>query len=642
VLIVFTCSADPRREHTSRPAAFARAGAARPSWWRLLFAGLLFAFACSPENASPTGTPPPEGGSAGGDGQERESGSEPAPDGPSVPADTNVPDSITDARDASSPADVSLGDARDAASIPDAWPGDARETSLIDVPTEADSPGRPADGASDALDVRSSDVTPLPGCDLAASHTRADRALADFLLGFWNGGNQYLDAAEPTNNQSTGYWTFAQGFDALLDGVERTKGRHFSGLVRSFALGQDARGWTSDFYDDENWMALALMRAFDWTNDRIYLDRAVTLFRDIAAAWDSTSARPGGIWWDRAHTQKATASNAGPVITGARLTNKTGDATHLTFARQVYDHWRTTMVDATTFQVSDHVNPDGTIVRWRFTYNEGLMIGAALELYAATGEARYLTDAHSIAAAMVRDQTRSTAAGTVLFDGTNTGCTGDCAQFKGIGYRYLAALLRMDPSHVEYRPVLQGSAEALWTLARRSDSGLFSIDWAGPTMATAITGQQSSAVMALNILAALCGVYPGDPAIGYEAEDALIDHVALEATHLGFSGWGYVAAWAADGQSVEFAVQAPTGGNYRLTFDYAAAAGDAARAVVVNGGAAVPRLVFPSTGSWDAWSEIGATVTLPAGESRIKILYDAAGGSAQYLNLDRLRMAAAP
>jgi hypothetical protein len=161
-------------------------------------------------------------------------------------------------------------------------------------------------------------------------------------------------------------------------------------------------------------------------------------------------------------------------------------------------------------------------------------------------------------------------------------------------------------------------------------------------MATAITGQQSSAVMALNILAALCGVYPGDPAIGYEAEDALIDHVALEATHLGFSGWGYVAAWAADGQSVEFAVQAPTGGNYRLTFDYAAAAGEAARAVVVNGGAAVPRLVFPSTGSWDAWSEIGATVTLPAGESRIKILYDAAGGSAQYLNLDRLRMAAAP
>jgi class 3 adenylate cyclase len=199
----------------------------------------------------------------------------------------------------------------------------------------------------------------------------------------------------------------------------------------------------------------------------------------------------------------------------------------------------------------------------------------------------------------------------------------------------------MDPSHREYRTALEGSAAALWALAR-NPSGLFAIDWGGPTQSTAITGQQSSAVMALNLYAALCGAYPGDTTVGYEAEDATLDHVALEATHSGFSGWGYVAAWAADGQSVDFAVQVPTAGNYRLTFDYAAAAGDASRAVLINGAAAVARLVFPSTGSWDVWAEVGTTVALRAGVNSVTVRYDAGGGSGQYLNLDRLMVAAAP
>jgi predicted alpha-1,6-mannanase (GH76 family) len=619
----------------------------------LLAGGLFVAFACSPDNA---GDPmaPADGGTGAGDAALPDVTNETG----RVP-DASLPDaSLVDARDTSSVSEASSSDARDVSSRADAPHGDALDASSgSDVLPDArdafssdaypaDAPARPADAPSETSDVRWSDIasdgTIVPGCDVATSHGRADRSLADFLLGFWNGGSQYLDAAEPTNNQLTGYWTFAQAFDALLDGVERTNGRHFSGLVRSFSLGQDARSWSSDFYDDENWMALSLMRAFDWTNDRTYLDRAVTLFQDITSAWDSTSARPGGIWWDRAHTQKATASNAGPVITGARLTAKTGDTTHLAFARRVYDHWRSTMVDAMTYQVADHVNPDGTIVRWRFTYNEGLMIGAAVELYLATGEARYLSDAHAIAAAMLRDQTRATAAGAVLFDGTNAGCTGDCAQFKGIGYRYLAALYRLDPSHAEYRPVLQGSAEAVWSLARNATTGLFSIDWSGPTMASAITGQQSSAVMALNLFAKLCGAYPGDPSIGYEAEDAFIDHVALEATHAGFSGWGYVAAWIADRQSVEFTVQVPATGNYRLEFDYAAADGDATRAVLVNGVVSLQRLVFPSTGSWDTWAAVGPTVALGSGLSSVKVLFDAAGGSARYLNLDRLRVVAAP
>jgi predicted alpha-1,6-mannanase (GH76 family) len=48
------------------------------------------------------------------------------------------------------------------------------------------------------------------------------------------------------------------------------------------------------------------------------------------------------------------------------------------------------MVNPVSFQVCDHINPDGTKVWWKFTYNEGLMIGASVELNEATGAAMYL------------------------------------------------------------------------------------------------------------------------------------------------------------------------------------------------------------------------------------------------------------
>jgi predicted alpha-1,6-mannanase (GH76 family) len=474
----------------------------------------------------------------------------------------------------------------------------------------------------------------LTGCDAATAHTRADRSIAQLMFGYWNGVGQYFDALEPSDGRSTGFWTFAQAFDAVLDGVERTGGRRYRGLVASLYAGQNAKTWRSDYYDDENWMALTLIHAYDLTGNRAYLDRAVDLYLDIIAAWDDTSAHPGGIWWNRTHTQKATASNAGPVITGVRLAARTGDVSHLTFARKIYEFWYTTMVDA-TYHVADHINADGTVARGRLTYNEGLMTGAALALLGATGEARFRTEAHGIAQVLATIG-KATSAGRILADGTNTTCIGDCPQWKGIGYRYLAAALRDDPARTAYAPVLQASVEAAWTLARNPTTGYFANDWAGPSTTTAQIEAQSSTAMATNIFAMLCGAYVPPPSAGYEAEDAVLDHVALEETNAGFSGWGYVSAWTGNNQSVEFTVEAPAAGDYRADFAYAAAASEAARVLYVGGAMASPRLAFPSTGAWTSWGHATTTVHLSAGANSVKLAFETARSSANPLNLDRL------
>ena len=484
-------------------------------------------------------------------------------------------------------------------------------------------------GTSDGALADSPAMTPDAGVDAALWHGRADSALASLLVDYWTPG--YLAADSPATGATTGYWTFAQAYDAVLDGVQRTGGAHYAGWIEALYLAQNAIGWSRNYYDDENWMALALIRASDLGGDPAYLDRAKTLYADIEAAWDTTccGAHPGGIWWDRPHTQKATASNAGPVITGVRLAAHTGDARYLMFAQQVYAYWRANMVDPTTYAVTDHITSGGTLVKYRFTYNEGLMIGAATELYGATHDPMYLADAHAIAGYMLSAETR----GGVLFDGDNTHCLNDCAQFKGIGYRYLSELQEVDPRE-DVAAVLAASVQAIWDSARGTGD-LFATDWRGPAQSPVLINAQSSATMALNVYARGLGVAPAGDGT-YQAEDGVDHAIGLERKHAGHQGWAYLAGWNHDGQWVDFHVNVAAAGTYTLALRYAAGAGDASRLVYVNGANAVANQSFASTGSWDTWATVNVPVTLPAGASTISVIYNSSLGSTNYLNLDAL------
>jgi predicted alpha-1,6-mannanase (GH76 family) len=482
----------------------------------------------------------------------------------------------------------------------------------------------------------------LQGCDIPAAHQHAERALAVSLLDFWNGSQQYLNAIAPSDGKLTGYWTYAQVFDALLDGVERSGGLKYKGLVRTFYDGRAARGWLVDYYDDEAWMTMALLRAYDLTADSRYLDTAETIYKDIMTQWDTTccGTHLGGIWWDKKKTQKATASNAGPVVAGVRLAKRTNKPEYLDFAKQAYAFWMSDMVDQKTWAIFDHLSPDGTRGPGALTYNHGLMIGAGLELNAATGEAHYLAESHNFAHYMITNAVRPSSAGPVLNDfGTN--CEGDCAAWKGIGYRYLARLFQKDPTHQDYATLLSNDATAIWTLARDPATDHFGSIWSGPPPATGGVEKQGSAAMALNLYALLCGSDPNAtaPAAGvYEAEEATLNHVALEAMYAGFSGFGYIAAFDKDKQSVSFEVEAAKAGSYSLEWTYTAGAGAATRSVLVAGQPVVAAQAFAATPDWTSWASAKSTVDLLQGKNLIELRYDAAKGGAAALNLDRLRL----
>jgi predicted alpha-1,6-mannanase (GH76 family) len=475
---------------------------------------------------------------------------------------------------------------------------------------------------------------------VATYHNQADQALQSFLVKFWNGGQQYLRNKYPDDGSLSSFWTYANGWDAVMDGVERTGGQQYAGMIETLYLGQNERTWTNDYFDDECWMTLALIRAYDLTSNSNYLNQAESIYADIQTGWETNccGATPGGVWWDKAHTQKATASNAGAALAGVRLYRRTASSSYLTFAQQVYSYWFSNMVDSSTFQVIDHIQFDGTKVLWRFTYNEGLMIGASVELSAATGNASYLTNANNIAGFMISNEVTPTSYGKVLYDGTDSGCGGDCHQFKGPAYRYLSLLYAVDTSKTNYYNVLKASADAIWNRARDTNATIFAVNWAGPVQSTVDELQDNAACMALNRFAELYGTYPGPgiPANQYEAENGVLHNIGLEANGSGFTGWGYIAGWNGDGQWVDFKVNCALPGLRTLAFRYAAGAGDASRLIYINGSNVFPNLSFPGTGAWTTYNTVIVSNALPAGMNTISVIYNSSLGNSNFLNLDNM------
>jgi len=269
-------------------------------------------------------------------------------------------------------------------------------------------------------------------------------------------------------------------------------------------------------------MTLALIKSYELTGNKTYLDRAATLFDDVMGAWDTTccGSTHGGIWWDKGHTQKATASNGGPVIASLLLNKYYGTRKdYKGFASQVYTFWYNNMVNHTTFQVCDNIDAHNGEKRWWvFTYNGGLMLGASVLMYQTFMDPRYLVIGKGIADFILTHETTKTqdGKGPILFDGA--GCSGDCNEFKGITFRYLALYLAQVKTTSLYQ-VMQTNADSIWDNAktRGGNQALFGINWAGPPLPddnTCFQSQQNSAVMALNIFADLYrGTFDSDAAV---------------------------------------------------------------------------------------------------------------------------------
>jgi predicted alpha-1,6-mannanase (GH76 family) len=232
-----------------------------------------------------------------------------------------------------------------------------------------------------------------------------------------------------------------------------------------------------------------MVRMYDLTKDRQYLDIAKTDEAYIRTYWDDTCG--GGVWWDiPGKTYKNAISIELYLKLLASLHNRIpGDTFYLARARQEWNWFRNTGM----------IN-DGNLV------NDGLQtqsgscasLGGLVELYKATGDRSLLARARKIANAVVTGPDLSpkgilTEPCEIPANGFD-GCGNDGPAFKGIFVRNLAELDRAVPGH-PYRGYLRAQAASMYAHDRNAQDQ-YGLSWAGP-FDLANIGRQESAVSLL-------------------------------------------------------------------------------------------------------------------------------------------------
>ncbi|KAI0159593.1 glycoside hydrolase family 76 protein [Xylariaceae sp. FL1272] len=323
--------------------------------------------------------------------------------------------------------------------------------------------------------------------------------------GWWNAGNCLTVLADyavlqPASATTLGIQSVMQKTfeDAQKTIVTATKFYNGVGLpISSYSMvAQEEsdiskRGFDNflnDYYDDEGWWALALIRSYDAIGDQTFLDGAVTIFNDMSQG----ESPCGGIYWSKVDDYTNAIANELYFKVAASLANRVPSqkAHYLNIAEKQWAWFKNSgMIN------SQNLINDGLTTSCKsngqntWTYNQGVILGGLVELYKANGDSTLLSKATAIATAAITFKTKN----GILFEGCEPDCGSDGAQFKGVFMRNLRELHQVAPQDT-FKNFLLTNADSIWNKDRKGD--LLGLSWTGP-YDTATAGTQSSAIDAL-------------------------------------------------------------------------------------------------------------------------------------------------
>ena len=310
---------------------------------------------------------------------------------------------------------------------------------------------------------------------------------------------------EPGDNATFNYWWLAHVIDVRLDAYARTgDGRWLDAAEQTCANIRTRNGGSqfNDFFDDMLWYGLAILRLHDATGNSRYLDDAKLIWEHVVQFGWNDQQGYSMAWRKQQLDYKNTPANGPFVILSCRLGQLIPDVRYRALAQTAYD-WLTNILVRETGFVEDGINRehDGRIdTQWRYTYNQGLYIGAAVELARLTGNPLHLEQASRTAMTAIQEL----GSGGVFRDEGNGG---DEGLFKGVYYRYVGLLLAdLDPHSATAEALssfIRSSTQELWDNSLRGDYLLAANDWSSAPSTKIAYSTQLSAIMALEVRARL-------------------------------------------------------------------------------------------------------------------------------------------
>ncbi|HTE24583.1 glycoside hydrolase family 76 protein [Flavitalea sp.] len=149
------------------------------------------------------------------------------------------------------------------------------------------------------------------------------------------------------------------------------------------------------FYDDNQWIGITLLDAYERLKNKNYLSKGAEIYRFMMTAYDTTSG--GGLYWEEGKPTKNTCSNGPGIILALQLYKATKEKSYLDTALLLYNWVNKNLYDGSGLYY-DNINiKTGKINQKRYSYNTGTMLQSNLYLFELTGEKKYLSRAIEIA-----------------------------------------------------------------------------------------------------------------------------------------------------------------------------------------------------------------------------------------------------
>ncbi len=151
------------------------------------------------------------------------------------------------------------------------------------------------------------------------------------------------------------------------------------------------------YYDDNEWMVIALVGAYEDNHNIQTLRWAEDTFKFVLSGMDDQLG--GGIYWhEQKRNSKNTCSNAPAIVGALRLYQVTRQKKYLDIAQRLYT-WVNAHLQDPSGLYYDNIKLNGTVEKTEWSYNSALMIRANALLYAITNQESYLKEAERIATA---------------------------------------------------------------------------------------------------------------------------------------------------------------------------------------------------------------------------------------------------
>lgn len=155
---------------------------------------------------------------------------------------------------------------------------------------------------------------------------------------------------------------------------------------------------SSRFYDDNQWIAIAYLDAYNRTKKKEYLNKAKEIYTWLLTGYDNKTG--GGLYWkEDEKTSKNTCSNGPNILISLQLYKITKDKKYLDTGLLVYN-WTNKHLRSKEGVFWDAISVSTEKIGYgTYTYNTGTMLQANVLLYEITHDNKYLEEAKFIATA---------------------------------------------------------------------------------------------------------------------------------------------------------------------------------------------------------------------------------------------------